>query len=117
MPLNRDTVQQYITMHDIGVIGAHIMQHPQDFQNNTLTIATDQMSMEQLAGLFEKELGRKMKYQKLPGLITRLAMGKELTKMFRWMDQNEFTFAEDIPALKQQFSELIDVKTWIKHNF
>lgn len=117
MPLNRDTVQQYISMHDLGVIGAQILQNPQQYQNQVITIATDQMSMEQLTHLFEEELNRKMKYQKLPGLVTRLAMGKELTKMFKWMDQNQFTFVKDIGALKDEFKELKDVRSWIRQNF
>ncbi len=117
MPLNRETVQQYVSMHDIGVIGAQILTHPQQFQNQVLTVASDQMTMGELATAFEETLNRKVKYQKLPGLITRLAMGKDLTKMFKWMDQNEFTFAENISALKEQFPELADVRTWIKENF
>jgi hypothetical protein len=117
MPLNKETVQQYISMQDIGIIGAHILMNPQEFQKQVITIATDQMTMEELAKLFEETLDRKVKYQKLPGLITRLAMGRDLTKMFKWMDQNQFTYAEDIPGLKRQFPELADVRTWIKQNF
>ncbi len=117
MPLDKDTVQQYITMHDIGIIGSKILQDPQPFMSKTLTIATDQMSMLELTQLFEEILARKVKYQKLPGLITRLAMGKDLTKMFKWMDNNEFIFANDIQALKTTFPGLIDMRTWIKNNF
>ena len=117
MPLNRDTVQQYISMHDLGIIGAQILQNPQQYQNQVITLATDQMSMEELTHLFEEELNRKMKYQKLPGLVTRLAMGKELTKMFKWMDQNKFTFAKDIGAIKDEFNELMDMRSWIRQNF
>lgn len=117
MPLEKDTIQQYISMHDIGIIASKILQSPQHFIGKTLTLATDQMSMLELTELFEQQLDRSMKYQKLPGLITRLSMGRDLTKMFKWMDQNGFIFADDISAIKATFPGLIDMKTWIRNNF
>lgn len=117
MPLNKDTVQQYISMHDIGIIGSKILQSPQHFTGKTLTLATDQMTLQQLADLFAEILHRKIKYQKLSTLVTRLTMGKDLAKMFKWMDKNGFAFADDMEALKDMFPGLIDMRTWIRHNF
>ena len=117
MPLNKETVQQHISLHDIGVIGSQVLTNPQQFANKIMTIATDQMTMEELSDLFGEVLHQKMKYQKLPGLITRLSMGKDLSKMFKWMDQNEITLEQDIDGLKSTFPGLIDMKTWIKENF
>ncbi len=117
MPLNKETTQQYISMHDIGVIASSILENKEAYENQTLTIATDQVSMAELTELFSEVLNQKMKYQKLPGLITRLSMGKDLTKMFKWMDQNDFVFVDDIEGFKSNFPGLIDMKTWIKRNF
>ncbi len=116
MPLNKETTQQHISMHDIGLIGAAVLNDPQHFAYQTLTLASDQMSMQELNELFAEVLNQKMKYQKLPGLITRLAMGKDLHKMFKWMDHNEFTFA-DVEKLRNTFGEMTNMKTWIQQNF
>ncbi|MBT8273329.1 MAG: NmrA family NAD(P)-binding protein, partial [Bacteroidia bacterium] len=117
MPLNKDVTQQFISTDDIGKIAAEVLTRPENYLNKTISIATDQKQMTEVAALFGQAMNRDIKYQKLPGFITRLLMGKDLSKMFRYMNKNNFVVVEDIDRIKQEFKGLGDLKSWIDQNF
>ena len=48
--------------------------------------------MKKVADIFSEVLGKEIKYQKLPMFITRLVMGKDLYKMFKWINENDAVF-------------------------
>ena len=56
-------------------------------------------------------------YQKLPGIFTLLFMGKDLYKMFNYMNKTNFVIVEDIDAFKNEFEELGDLDYWISSTF
>jgi hypothetical protein len=56
------------------------------------------------AEVFSRVLGKRVKFQKLPLPIVRLALGKEFYQMFRWF--NQAGFKADIHALKRRFPEV-----------
>jgi len=117
MPFNNTVTQQFISTDDIGKIAAQVLTQPDAYQNKTISLATDQKNMTEVAHLFGQAMDRDMKYQKLPEFITRLVMGKDLSKMFNYMNKNDFVVVDDIDALKQEFSNLGDLKSWINSNF
>ena len=117
MPLNKNVTQQYISTDDIGKIAAQVITRPNKYHNKTISIATDQKNMTEVAQLFGQAMERDIKYQKLPGFITRLIMGKELSKMFNYMNKTDFVFVDDITALKEEFLNLGDLRSWINTNF
>lgn len=117
MPLKKDVTQQFIGVDDIGKIAAQILTMPDNYRNKTIEIATDQKNITEVAELFGKAMNRDIKYQKLPDLITRLLMGKDLSKMFKYMNKHDFVVVDDIAALKEEFSNLGDLESWIITNF
>jgi hypothetical protein len=50
-------------------------------------------------------------------IITRLVMGKDLYKMFKWINGNDTVIIKDITAFKKENLNLTSLKQWIKHNF
>jgi len=44
-------------------------------------------------------------------------MGKDLYKMFNWVNKNNAVFLKDLAAFKKEFPHLLDLKTWVKQNF
>ena len=58
-------------------------------------------------------LGRKVKFKKLPLIIAKLAMDKEMYLMFRWFDEKGFT--ADIKRTKHIFPsvEVTPLKNWL----
>ena len=117
MPLNKSVRQQVIGIDDIGKIAAKVITNPSNYRNKTLSIATDDKTMEEVAQSFENAMNRPIKYQKLPGFLTRLLMGKDLSKMFKYMNRNDFVVVKDIEAIKQEFDGLSNLDQWIHDHF
>ena len=117
MPLNKNVIQQYISTEDIGKIAAQVIKNPENYKNKTITIATDEKSLAEVAEIFSQILNKMITYQKLPGIITWLVMGKDLRKMFAYMNKNNFKAVEDIDALKNEFPGLGNLSQWIADQF
>ena len=116
-PLNKNTVQAFIAAADIGKITTSVFVNPEKYIGKTITIASEQMDMAQAAKTLSEILGREIKYEKLPGIITRLAMGGDLYKMFKWVNENNFALAEAIDLTRKEFGEMTKLPQWLKENF
>lgn len=116
-PVDRNIVQQFISTEDIGRISTQIFINPGQYEGRTITMAAEQLDLVQVSGIFSKVLEKEIRYQKLPGLITRFAMGKDLYKMFKWINENGGVFIKDIGAFQKEFPDYLTLKEWIKINF
>ena len=75
------------------------------------------MDMDQIAAVFSEKLGKEIRYQKLPMFITRLVMGKDLYKMFSWVNKNKEVILEEIKSKTEEITDLLDLPEWIKLKF
>ena len=116
-PTAATKTMQFISTDDIGPITVKIFENPQQYLGKTITIGTEQMDMKKVAETFSKVLGRQISYQKLPGFITRLAMGKNLHKMFNWCNNNDCVFIKDLGSVKTEFRGMTPMDQWIKQHF
>ena len=117
LPTHKNKVQQFIGSEDVGKVAATIFSNFEKYQGNTITLAVEQMDGQQLAALFSKVMGKQIKFQQLPMLIVRLAMGKGLAKMFRWINNNNALFVKDIEEVRKEFPGMLGLEEWIKINF
>lgn len=117
LPTQKHKVQQFIGSEDIGKIVATLFSNSEKYKGRTITLAAEQMDGEQLAATFSKAMGREIKFQQLPMIITRLVMGNDLTKMFRWINNNDACLVKDMQALKNEFPGMLSLGEWIKVNF
>ncbi|HEU4861094.1 MAG TPA: NmrA/HSCARG family protein [Chitinophagaceae bacterium] len=117
LPTQKNTVQQFISSEDIGKIAALIFSDLEKYRGRTITLAAEQMNGEQLASTFSKAMGREIRFQQLPMFITRLVMGRDLTKMFRWVNNNDACFVKDMQALQNEFPGMLSLEEWIRMNF
>lgn len=116
-PIHRNTVLQYIAAEDIGKAVAKIFQNSEIYLGRTIPLATEQLSTQEVANKFSAVLNKKIEYEKLPVLITRLFLGKNLYKMFKWMDEKSFFQKEDVDLTKTEFPNLLSLESWIEKNF
>lgn len=116
-PLNNTCKQQMIGVDDIGKIAAQVISNPKIYLNKTLSIATDEYQIAELLDLFSEAIKKPVKYNKLPGFIVRLAMGNDLYKMFKYMNQNDFCVVNNIQDVKDEFGINGDFKNWVNQNF
>ena len=116
-PANKDKVQQFISTEDVGKIATLIFENCEPYKNKILVLATEEMNMQQVAAAFSEVMGRKISYSTLPPLLTRLFMGKDLYKMFTWINNNGVIFLKDVDGFKKEFPGLLDLKTWMRQKF
>jgi len=116
-PVKGNVVQQFISSHDIAEISTKIFMNPDQYLGKTLTIAAEEMNMNNAAEVFGEAMGRKMKYQSLPMFLARIILGKDLAMMFRWINKHNAIFVKDLNAFRQEYPNLLGLKEWVKQNF
>lgn len=116
-PLKSSCVQQMIGVDDIGKMAAHVIANRSGYVGKTLSIATDQYKIGDVPAVFSEVLKQPVKYSRLPGLVTRLFMGKDLYKMFKYMNENNFEVVENIDAIKNEFGIEGNFKSWVIETF
>ena len=117
LPLNKNVVQQLISTEDVGKIASQVIRNISKYKNKTMSLATDEKSVTEQAKSFSKGLGMDIAYQKLPGIFTLLFMGKDLYKMFGYMNKNNFVVVKNIEEVKKEFDGLGDLDHWIQTSF
>ena len=117
LPTRKHTLQQFISSEDVGKVATMIFSDRERYRGRTITLAAEQMNGEQLASTFSKALGRGIKFQQLPMFVTRLVMGRDLTKMFRWINNNDACLVKDMWALQNEFPGMLRLEEWIRTNF
>ena len=116
-PLRQKTVQQIISARDVGLVCAAVLEAPDKYLSRVITLAAEEMDQGQMANIFSGQLGKEIKFQKLPSIITRLVMGKDLTTMFKWVDEHSGVFIEDLEGVKIEFPGMLSLKDWIRQKF
>lgn len=116
-PINRDIVQQYISAEDIGKATLKIFKNSDSNLNKTMPLAAEQLSTQQIAETFSSVLNKKVEYKKLPSFITRLVMGKDLYKMFKWVNEKSVFYKEDVEITRKELPDYLPLKNWIEMNF
>jgi uncharacterized protein YbjT (DUF2867 family) len=94
-PLSPTATLQMIAVDDIGAFAALAFEHPGRWKNRTLSLAGDELSMQQIADAFNRVTARDVKhvqvswdqFEKNMG-----RMGRELTVMYRWFEEKGFHF-------------------------
>ena len=116
-PIGANVVQQFNSARDLGDICANIFLNPDPYLGKTITVAAEEMDMNKVTETFGEVMGRKMKYQQLPMLLTRLFMGKGNAQMFKWVNTNDARFVKNLEAFKKEYPQMTSLKDWIKLNF
>lgn len=116
-PLNKMCNQQMIGVDDIGKIAATVISNKEKYNNKTISIATDEWQIGKIPQVFSETINKPVSYKKLPGFITRLAMGKDLSKMFKYMNQNDFCVINNIQEVRDEFDISGDFRSWVHENF
>ena len=117
LPLNKNVIQQLISTEDVGKIASQVIRNISKYRNKTISLATDEKSILEQAKSFSEGLEMPVSYQKLPGIFTLLFMGKDLYKMFAYMNKNNFTIVDNIDEIKKEFDGLGDLDQWIRNSF
>jgi uncharacterized protein YbjT (DUF2867 family) len=113
-PVRRDKKYQTIATDDIGAFVALAFERPDPFIGMELEIAGSELTNPEAAEVFSRVLGKPVKFQKLPMLMVRLVLGKEMYQMFDWF--NKAGFQADIAGLRKRFPDvrLRTLEEWLR---
>ena len=113
-PIRAGKPYQTIATDDVGAFVALAFERPKEFIGMELEIAGSELTNPEAAQVFSRVLGKPVKFQKLPMLMVRLALGKELYQMFRWF--NDKGFQADIADLRRRYPEvhLQTLEEWLR---
>jgi uncharacterized protein YbjT (DUF2867 family) len=104
-PIKAGKKHQMISVDDIGAYAAAAFMNPDQYMGRVIELAGDELSNEQIAITMSRVLGLKLKFKKLPLLVARLMMDREMYLMFKWF--NEKGFSADMGKTQLQFPSVI----------
>jgi uncharacterized protein YbjT (DUF2867 family) len=116
-PLPGDFLQPFISSSDIGEVSTMIFLRRDEYLGKVIPLIKEQISMEMAASIFSNVLGKEIRYQKMPMFLTRIIMGKNLYKMFKWIESNHDILLKDSMKVNVEFTNMLDLTHWIKLNF
>jgi uncharacterized protein YbjT (DUF2867 family) len=110
----KDKPLQLVTVSDVGFFGAHALLNPDEFKSRGLSLAGDELTIDQMAQIFKKTTGKDLAwtYQFLCSMI--MWMSKDLGLMMKWF--YDVGFDADVAELKKVHPGLKDFETWLKED-
>lgn len=114
-PIKAGKKHQMIAADDIGACVAAAFINPTDYIGHDIKIAGEELTNEEIAATMSEVFGRKIKFKRLPMIIAKFAMDKEMYLMFRWF--NEKGFDADISNNKKVFPtvRMTSLTDWMQH--
>ena len=116
-PTKGDVVLQYVASEDVGKAALKAFQNLERYMHKTITLSSEALSSAQAAEIFSSELAFPVKYSKLPWLISRVFLGKDVHKMFSWLNKGNLLAGPGVATGKEEFPEMQDLKDWIHKSF
>jgi len=116
-PLAKEVIQLFVSSYDIGNISTLIFLNPDQYAEKTILLSVEEISQENIASVFSNVLGQEIKYQKMPMVLTRLLMGRDLYKMFKWYNENYKGLIKNQTAFHKEFPNMLNLSEWVKQNF
>lgn len=111
MAMKADTKLQMIAVDDIGAISAKIFDNPEKFIGKDIELAGDELTMPEVAALYETNTGKKTEFVELPVSVIR-TNSAEMADMFQWfMDKG---YEADLKTQRDLFGKTISFKEWLQ---
>ncbi|KAK6207884.1 NmrA-like family protein [Colletotrichum tabaci] len=103
---------QLVAVSDVGYFGAKAFLHPEKYRGRGISLAGDELTIEQFAAVFHKHTGKELPgtYRILCWLI--MSMVKDFGWMFKWF--YDVGYAADIQELRREYPGLKDFETWLQ---
>lgn len=110
MGLDADKSLQMIAVADIGAFAALVFDNPQEYIGQRLEIAGAELTESQMVQIMSDVTGREVTLAPPAGA----ALNEDMTKMYAWF--NEAGYEADIPALRNQYPDLLNLESWLREN-
>jgi uncharacterized protein YbjT (DUF2867 family) len=108
--LDAETLQM-IALVDIGRIAADAFDKPDEFIDKKIEIASDELTVRQIAEVFTRVDGVPTRFERQPIEELR-AEAEEMANMFEWF--HEKGYRAEIAALRERYPELLTLEAWLR---
>jgi uncharacterized protein YbjT (DUF2867 family) len=115
LPLDPATRLQMVAVDDIGGVAAAAFERPGKWQDRSIELAGDELSMSELSQAFTRASGREVRYVQVPWDEFEQQAGKELTLMFRWFQDTGYHV--NIGAVRSEYPKLKGFDSWMNSNW
>jgi uncharacterized protein YbjT (DUF2867 family) len=115
MPLKPNTRLQLIAVDDIGGFVSMAFEHPGHWENRTVELAGDELSMEEIAAALSRVAGKTIQYSQTPWDAFEEKAGGDMSTMFRWFEREGYHV--DIGAVRQEKPQLTTFDRWLDLNW
>ena len=105
---------QLVATDDIGFFGAEAFTHPEKYQNQSFSLAGDELTYDQFAQIFQEKTGQPIPttYRIFCSII--MSLMKDFGYMFKWF--HDSGYKANIPELKKINPNLKDFATWLEQD-
>lgn len=111
-PLSPETKLQQLSEEDYGAMVAEVFNHPTDFMNREIEVASVEMTMPEIAAAFSHIVGKPVTYQKIPFEAFEQQAGEEITLMYRWFEN--VGYGANLAQLKRDFPAPTDFESYLR---
>jgi uncharacterized protein YbjT (DUF2867 family) len=112
LPLAPETTLQMIAVDDIGGFVTTAFERSGAWQDRTMEIAGDELSMTALAQAFGRLAGREVAYRQVPWDQFEQRAGREMTVMWKWFQK--VGYHVDISACRREYPNLNTFERWLQ---
>ena len=110
-PLSPTTRLQMVAVDDIGAFAALAFEHPGQWKNRLLSLAGDELSMQQITEAFSRRSAKDLTYVQVSWDQFEKNMGRDLTIMYHWFQENGFHF--NIDEVRREYPLTHDFNRWL----
>ncbi|KAJ9133426.1 NmrA-like family protein [Pleurostoma richardsiae] len=108
----KDKPLQLVAVSDIGFFGAQAFLYPEQYRGRGISLAGDEMTLDQLAKVFKEETGKDVQFtNSIVGSLLMWAV-KDFGRMFKWF--YDVGYGADIKTLREMHPGLKDFRTWLR---
>jgi uncharacterized protein YbjT (DUF2867 family) len=100
-----------VSEEDFAAFVSMALTDPGAWIDRALEVASDVVTVAELAGIFTRVLGRPVEHVQIPWTETRAAYGGEISRLMRWVDSVGSDV--DMPALATAYPWLTPLETWL----
>ena len=111
-PLSPTAKLQMVAVDDIGAFAVLALEHPDEWNNRTFSLAGDELSMQQIADAFSRMTARNVKYVQVSWDQFEKNMGRELTVMYHWFEEKGFHF--NIEEMRREYPPTHTFDRWLE---
>jgi uncharacterized protein YbjT (DUF2867 family) len=111
-PLRPTAKLQMIAVDDIGAFATLAFEHPEEWKNRTLSLAGDELSMQEIADAFSRVTAREVKYVQVSWDHFEKNMGRELTVMYHWFEEKGLHF--NIDEVRREYPLTHTLDQWLE---